>query len=152
MIMEFTHLDRNGTARMVDVSPKAPMRRTARAQAVIVLQPRTIDAIREKALPKGDVLTVAKIAGVNAAKRNAEIIPLCHTIPLDLVDVDFQVEDDRIIISSVARCVGRTGVEMEALAAAAGAALGIYDMCKAVDKSMVITDVRLLEKTKEELS
>ena len=150
--MEFTHLDRDGTARMVDVSPKAPMRRTARAQAVIVLQSRTIDEIRKKALPKGDVLTVAKIAGVNAAKRNAEIIPLCHTLPLDLVDVDFQVEDDRIIISSVARCVGRTGVEMEALSAAAGAALGIYDMCKAIDKSMVITDVRLLEKTKEELS
>jgi len=150
--VEFTHLDRDGTARMVDVSPKVPMRRTARAQAVIVLQSRTIDEIRKKALPKGDVLTVAKIAGVNAAKRNAEIIPLCHTLPLDLVDVDFQVEDDRIIISSVARCVGRTGVEMEALSAAAGAALGIYDMCKAIDKSMVITDVRLLEKTKEELS
>ncbi|MDF1567006.1 MAG: cyclic pyranopterin monophosphate synthase MoaC [Spirochaetaceae bacterium] len=152
MTVEFTHLDRNGTARMVDVSPKAPMRRTARAQAAIVLQPGTIDAIREKALPKGDVLTVAKIAGVNAAKKNAEIIPLCHTIPLDMVDVDFQVDDDRIIIKSVARCVGRTGVEMEALAAAVGAAMGIYDMCKAIDKSMVITDIRLLEKTKEELS
>lgn len=117
-----------------------------------MLQPETIDAVREKALPKGDVLTVAKIAGVNAAKRNAEIIPLCHTLPLDLVDVDFQVMDDRIIIKSIARCTGRTGVEMEALAAAAGAALGIYDMCKAIDKSMTITDVRLLEKTKEELS
>ena len=150
--MEFTHLDRNGTARMVDVSPKVPMRRTARAQAVIVLQPGTVDAIREKALPKGDVLTVAKIAGINAAKRNAEIIPLCHTLPLDLVDVDFQIMDDRIVIRSIARCVGRTGVEMEALAAAAGAAMGIYDMCKAIDKSMIINDVRLLEKTKEELS
>ena len=147
--MEFTHLDKDGTARMVDVSAKPPMKRTARATAEIILDPKTIKAIREKALPKGDVLTVAKIAGINAAKRNSEIIPLCHLLTLDHVDVSFTVADDRIRIESVVVCVGRTGAEMEALAAATGAALGIYDMCKAIDKGMEIASVRLLEKTKE---
>lgn len=150
--MDFSHLDENGTARMVDVSAKPPMKRVARAAAVVRMDPSTIGAIRDKALPKGDVLTVAKIAGINAAKRNGEIIPLCHPLPLDLVDVDFSVGEDRIRITTVAACIGRTGVEMEALAAATGAALGIYDMCKAVDKGMEITDVRLIEKTKEPLS
>jgi cyclic pyranopterin phosphate synthase len=149
--MEFTHLDKDGTARMVNVSEKKPVKRSARGAATIHLNPATIAAIRDRSLPKGDVLTVAKIAGINAAKRNAEIIPLCHTIILDQVDVDFVLHEDRIDIATVAVCVGRTGVELEALAAASGAALGIYDMCKAVDKSMRITDIVLVEKTKEPL-
>ena len=149
--MEFTHLDKDGTARMVDVSAKPPMKRVARASAVIHMDPATIDAIRDRALPKGDVLTVAKIAGINAAKRNGEIIPLCHPLPLDFADVEFDVQDECIRITASAGCIARTGVEMEALAAAAGAALGIYDMCKAVDKGMRITDISLLEKTKEPL-
>ena len=149
--MEFTHLDKDGTARMVDVSAKPPMKRVARASAVIHMDRSTIDAIRDRALPKGDVLTVAKIAGINAAKRSAEIIPLCHPLSLDFADVEFEVRDRSILITASAGCIGRTGVEMEALAAASGAALGIYDMCKAVDKDMRITDITLLEKTKEPL-
>jgi cyclic pyranopterin phosphate synthase len=149
--MEFSHLDASGAARMVDVSSKPQMKRTACATAEIVLDPATVQSIREKALPKGDVLAVAKIAGINAAKHNSAVIPLCHPLTLDHVDVAFTVLDDRIRAESVVVCIGRTGAEMEALAAASGAALGIYDMCKAVDKTMEIASVRLVRKTKEPL-
>lgn len=134
---------------MVDVSPKRVVRRTAVARGEIRLSVETVKAILDSELPKGDVLTVAKIAGINAAKQAGSIIPLCHPVILDQVDVTFKVLDDRIIIESTAICAGRTGVEMEALSAVSGAALGIYDMCKAVDKGMSISEITLVKKTKE---
>jgi cyclic pyranopterin phosphate synthase len=102
-------------------------------------------------MPKGDVLTVARLAGINAAKQTGMIIPLCHTVILDQVDISFELLETRIVIRSVSICAGRTGVEMEALSAVTGAALGIYDMCKSVDKSMLITNIALVEKTKKPL-
>ena len=150
--MEFSHLDSKGRVRMVDVSDKNVVRRTAVARGEILLSPGTIDAIQDSSLPKGDVLTVAKIAGINAAKQTGSIIPLCHPVILDQVDITFEVKEDRIIIESTTVCAGRTGVEMEALSAVSGAALGIYDMCKAVDKGMSITEVKLVKKLKEPLS
>lgn len=150
--MEFTHLDSKGNARMVDVSPKSVVRRTAVARGEIRLSEDTVRAILDSELPKGDVLTVAKIAGINAAKQAGNIIPLCHPVILDQVDVTFEVLNDRIIIESTAICAGRTGVEMEALSAVSGAALGIYDMCKAVDKNMSISDITLVKKLKEPMA
>lgn len=150
--MQFSHLDTNGKARMVDVSGKAVVRRTAVARGKITLNPKTIQAISDKELPKGDVLTVAKIAGINAAKQTGSIIPLCHQIIIDEIDITFSMHSDHIVITATARCSGRTGIEMEALSAVAGAALGIYDMCKAVDKGMVIGPISLVEKHKEQQS
>jgi cyclic pyranopterin phosphate synthase len=150
--MKFSHLDADGTARMVDVSEKPVSRRTASATAEIRLNRATVTAILDEALPKGDVLTVAKLAGINAAKANGSIIPLCHVVTLDHVDVDFTVLEDRVVARSTVVNTGRTGAEMEALAAAVGATLGIYDMCKAVDKEMEIQNVRLLEKSKVEVT
>jgi len=146
---EFSHLDASGSARMVDVGHKPPQRRTARAEGFVRCQPATIAALRERALPKGDVLTVAKIAGIQAAKRTDELIPLCHPLPIDVAEVDFDVEDDGVRIRSSVSTTAKTGVEMEALTAISVAALTIYDMCKAVDKSMVIEGIRLTEKIKE---
>ena len=114
------------------------------------MSPETIALLREQALPKGDALNTARIAGVMAAKRTPDLIPLCHGLNLTHIDLDFTVRDDAVEITAIARVSDRTGVEMEALTAASVAALTIYDMCKAVDKGMVISDVRLLEKTKEE--
>ncbi len=133
---------------MVNVAAKPIVKRTAVAAGKIWLAPATIEAIRDERMPKGDVLTVAKIAGITAAKQTGHTIPLCHTVILDQVDVEFQVADDHIQIQATAICAGRTGVEMEALSAVCGAALGIYDMCKAVDKQMSIGEIKLLEKTK----
>ena len=146
---EFSHLDATGAARMVDVGHKPAVARTAVAEGLVRCQPATIAALRERALPKGDVLTVAKIAAIQAAKRCDELIPLCHSLPLDAVEVTFAVEDDSIRIRAEARTTAKTGVEMEALTAVSVAALTIYDMCKAVDKGMVIADIRLTEKRKE---
>ena len=112
------------------------------------MQPETIVALRAEALPKGDVLTVAKIAAIQAAKRTDELIPLCHSLPVDAVDVTFRVEDSGVFIESAVSTTARTGVEMEALTAVSVAALTIYDMCKAVDKTMVIEDIRVTEKIK----
>ncbi len=134
---------------MVDVSAKEIVRRRAVARGEIFLNPETIKAITDREIPKGDVLTVAKLAGINAAKQTGLIIPLCHPVILDQVDVTFKIEEDRIIIEAVSVCAGRTGVEMEALSAVSGAALGIYDMCKAIDKSMIISNIKLLMKTRE---
>lgn len=145
---EFSHLDREGAARMVDVGEKAVVRRTAIAGGWIRMSPETIGMLRERALPKGDALNTARIAGVMAAKRTPELIPLCHGINLTSVDLDFDVRDDYIEMIATARAIDRTGVEMEALTAVSVAALTIYDMCKAVDKGMVIGEVRLMEKTK----
>ena len=146
---DFSHLDREGEARMVDVGEKEVIRRTAVAAGSVRMSPETVELLREKALPKGDALNTARIAGVMAAKRTPDLIPLCHGLNLTSVDVDFEVGEEEIGIVATARASDRTGVEMEALVAVSVAALTIYDMCKAVDKGMVIGDVRLLEKTKE---
>ncbi len=145
----FSHLDETGAARMVDVGHKPVQRRTASAEGVVRGQPATLAALRDRALPKGDVLTVAKIAGIQAAKRTAELIPLCHSLPLDSVDVEFSLEADAVRIRATARTTAQTGVEMEALTAVSVAALTIYDMCKAVDRQMVIGEIRVTEKRKE---
>jgi cyclic pyranopterin phosphate synthase len=126
---DFSHLDATGTARMVDVGHKQAQRRTARAEGFVRCQPGTIRALRERALPKGDVLTVAKIAAIQAAKRTDDLIPLCHSLPIDVADVDFTVEDDGVRIRSTVSTTAKTGVEMEALTAVSIAALTIYDMC-----------------------
>jgi cyclic pyranopterin monophosphate synthase len=150
--VEFSHLDDGGNARMVDVSSKAIVRRTAIARGMIQLSDNTLDAIRDDTVPKGDVLTVANIAGIQAAKRASDIIPLCHPLILDKIGVEFKFVTGGIHITSTVVCIGRTGVEMEALTAVSAAALAIYDMCKAVDTKMVISDIRLIEKTKEPMA
>jgi cyclic pyranopterin monophosphate synthase len=134
---------------MVDVGEKAVVRRTATAAGHVRMSPETVALLRERALPKGDALNTARIAGVMAAKRTPELIPLCHGLNLTAVDVEFEVGEEEVGIVATARASDRTGVEMEALTAVSVAALTIYDMCKAVDKGMVVGDVRLLEKTKE---
>ncbi len=147
--MTFSHLDSEGAARMVDVGEKAVVRRTARAAGHVRMSAETVDLLKESALPKGDALNTARIAGVMAAKKTPELIPLCHGLNLTSVDVEFEVGQDRIEIVATAHATDRTGVEMEALTAVGVAALTIYDMCKAVDKGMVIEGVRLVEKIKE---
>jgi cyclic pyranopterin phosphate synthase len=144
-----THIDGAGEARMVDVGGKQPTRRAARAGARVWMAPATMSLLQQQALPKGDVLAVAKVAGIMAAKRTSELIPLCHALALTQVDLAFAVAEDecRIDIECVTHTEDRTGVEMEALTGAAVAAITIYDMCKAVDRGMVIGDIRLLEKT-----
>ena len=143
--MGFSHLDSQGAARMVDVGEKAVVRRTAVAGGEIRMSSETIRRLREKALPMGDVLNTARIAGVMAAKRTPDLIPLCHGLNLTSIDVEFEVGEDRVGITATARASDRTGVEMEALTAVGVAALTVYDMCKAVDKGMVIGEVRLVE-------
>jgi cyclic pyranopterin phosphate synthase len=135
---------------MVNVGEKAVVRRTATAVGRISLASETVELLKQRALPKGDALNTARIAGIMAAKRTPDLIPLCHGIELTSVDVDFEVEETGIAIFATARASDRTGVEMEALTAVNVAALTIYDMCKAVDKEMRIDDIRLVEKTKEE--
>jgi cyclic pyranopterin monophosphate synthase len=146
--MSFSHLDSEGAARMVDVGEKAVVRRTAVAGGSVRMSAETVALLRDTALPKGDVLSTARIAGVMAAKKTPELIPLCHGLNLTSVDVDFEVGHDRVGITATARVSDRTGVEMEALTAVSVAALTIYDMCKAVDKGMVIEEIKLLRKTK----
>jgi cyclic pyranopterin phosphate synthase len=133
---------------MVDVGSKPAQRRLARAEGRVRMLPATVAALREQALPKGDVLTVAKVAAIQAAKRTDELIPLCHSLPVDAVDVEFSVEDDAVLIRASVSTTAKTGVEMEALTAVSVAALTIYDMCKAVDKTMVIEGIRVTEKVK----
>jgi cyclic pyranopterin phosphate synthase len=146
---QFSHLDSEGNVRMVDVGHKPEQRRVARAEGVLRCAHETIAALRAQALPKGDVLTVAKIAAIQGAKRTSELIPLCHPLPINGVGVHFEVEDDAIRIKAEVSTAGRTGVEMEALTAVSIAALTIYDMCKAVDKQMAIGEIRVVEKIKE---
>jgi cyclic pyranopterin phosphate synthase len=145
----FSHLDESGRARMVDVGHKPDQKRTASAEGVVRCQPATIAALRERALPKGDVLTVAQIAAIQAAKRTDELIPLCHSLPIDAVHIAFDIEPDAVRIRSEVTTTAKTGVEMEALTAVSVAALTIYDMCKAVDKTMVIGEIRVTGKRKE---
>jgi cyclic pyranopterin monophosphate synthase len=142
-----SHVDDAGGVRMVDVGSKPPSRRRAIARADIVMSPAT--AARLRKLPKGDALVTAQLAGIMAAKRTSELIPLCHGLPLSVVGVELEVADDRVRITSSAETTAQTGVEMEALVAASVAALTVYDMAKAIDKNMVVTDVRVVEKTKE---
>lgn len=149
---DLTHIRADGTAAMVDVSEKPLVRREATAEGFISLKPETVAAITEDEIPKGDVLAVARIAGIQAAKKTADLIPLCHQLPLTKVAVDFSPEDSGIQICATVRTDAKTGVEMEALTAVSVAALTIYDMCKAVDTEMKISDIRLVEKTKTALS
>lgn len=145
---EFSHLDAEGTARMVDVGDKPEQKRIAVATGRLVCQPSTITLLKTQALPKGDALTVARIAGIQAAKATASLIPLCHTLSLSSVAVDFEVGEDAILIRCEAITRGKTGVEMEALTGVSVAALTLYDMMKAVDKTMCIEGVTLASKEK----
>jgi cyclic pyranopterin monophosphate synthase len=146
---DLSHVDEAGAVRMVDVGGKPLSRRRAVARAEISMSPKT--ARRLDSLPKGDALATAQLAGIMAAKRTSELIPLCHPLPLTNIEVSLAVRDTAVEITAAVETTARTGVEMEALTAAAVAALTVYDMCKAVDKSMVVGDVRLLEKTKEQV-
>lgn len=149
-----THTDESGRARMVNVGDKPTQRRTATAEGFIAMAGATLDLIAQDRMKKGDVLTVAQVAGIQAAKRTGELIPLCHPLGLDHVDVTLEPAPAAggVRARAVVRCTGRTGVEMEALTAVAVALLTVYDMCKAVDKDMRIGEIRLLEKTKEDIA
>jgi cyclic pyranopterin monophosphate synthase len=147
---KFSHLDASGAATMVDVGAKPPQLRRAVATGELRCAPATIRLLKQQALPKGDVLACARLAGIMAAKKTSDLIPLCHPLALDKVAVDFTVKRDRILITAEARLTGKTGVEMEALTAVSVAALTLYDMMKAVDKQMVIGEVSVTTKTKSE--
>ena len=146
---KLSHLDAEGRARMVDISAKAETARIAVAGARVVMQPETLARIKAGDVAKGDVLAVARLAGIMAAKRTAELIPLCHPLALSSVTVDLAcvTEQSAVEITATCKLTGRTGVEMEALTAASVAALTVYDMCKAVDRGMIVTDLRLLRKS-----
>ena len=144
---KLTHLDESGAARMVDVGGKPDSIRTATATGRIRMSPATLAAVRDGSGPKGDVLAAARIAGIMAAKKTGELIPLCHPLALETVSVDFDFMDSGLVVTARAALTGKTGVEMEALTAASIALLTIYDMAKALEKGMVIEEVRLLEKT-----
>ncbi len=156
MSKQLTHLDDQGRAQMVNVGDKPVSKREAIAEGYITLQPATLRAIAEEKVPKGEVLNTARIAGILAAKKCGNLIPLCHPLPIESIEVDFdlpelQTEGDtpvRLYIKAIAKITAKTGVEMEALTAVSIAALTIYDMCKAIDKSMVIGDIKLISKTK----
>ena len=146
MTDELTHLDKAGRARMVDVSAKDVTERLARVQGEIRMRPETVELIARNQVAKGNVLETARMAGIMAAKKTADLIPLCHPLSLTWVDVEFEVGEDRISVEAQALIHARTGVEMEAMTAASVALLTIYDMCKAADREMVISEVRLMEK------
>ncbi|MFZ4706782.1 MAG: cyclic pyranopterin monophosphate synthase MoaC [Bacteroidales bacterium] len=148
---KLSHTSEQGKARMVDVSNKPNQLRIAKAEGFIKLQPSTIQLIRDNLVKKGDVLSIAQIAGIQAAKQTPSLIPLCHPLMISQVDVKADVVPTGVKIVSEVRCVGSTGVEMEALTAVSVALLTVYDMCKAVDKQMVITDITLIEKIKTDL-
>ena len=145
--LEFTHLDESGRARMVDVTTKDPTHRRAVARCKVMMQPETASAIVNRQLKKGDVLSVARVAAIMAAKRTSDTIPLCHPLMIASVSISFEVGDDHVAIEAQVDCVERTGVEMEALHSCSVAALTIYDMCKSADRGMAITDLALWEKT-----
>ncbi|MDE0493520.1 MAG: cyclic pyranopterin monophosphate synthase MoaC [Acidimicrobiaceae bacterium] len=145
--MGFTHLDERGQARMVDVSSKEPSLRRAVARGRVRMASEVARALRQGEIGKGDVLAVARVAGIQAAKRTSELVPLCHGLAISSVAVDFEVLDDSVGIEATVETIDRTGVEMEALTACSVAALTIYDMCKSMDRSMTITDIALWEKT-----
>ena len=150
-MVKLTHTDSQGKARMVDVSDKQVQMRMAKASGHILLSENTLKLISQDMIKKGDVLAIAEIAGIQAAKRTSELIPLCHNIVLNLVLVKASLKKTGITISSEVRCTGITGVEMEALTAVSIGLLTIYDMCKGVDKTMLIKDIKLTEKTKTDI-
>jgi cyclic pyranopterin phosphate synthase len=144
---KLSHLDDSGRARMVDVSGKAVTEREAVARGTVRMQPQTLRLIRSGKIAKGEVLAVARVAGIQAAKRTAELIPLCHPLPVEVAGIDFVVRSPSVLeVEARVKVTAKTGVEMEALVAVSAAALTIYDMCKAVDRGMVIGDIRLMEK------
>lgn len=147
--MELTHINEQGRAKMVDVSGKQETVREAIARGNIYMKKETLEKIKEGTVKKGDVLSVAQVAGIMAAKKTSDIIPMCHPIMISGCDIGFTLnfEENKIEITSTVKCTGQTGVEMEALTAVTAAGLTIYDMCKAIDKEMIISDVMLLKKT-----
>jgi len=149
---ELSHTDEQGRARMVDVGLKVPQRRRARAAGAIEMSAEALALVHQNQIKKGDVLTVAQIAGIQAAKRTPELIPLCHPLLLNKIDVTLRIVDDRIVAESEVCCIGQTGVEMEALTAVSVALLTVYDMCKAVDRHMRIGQIVLLEKEKQDVT
>jgi cyclic pyranopterin phosphate synthase len=151
MVKRLTHIGADGRAQMVDVSGKPPSIRTAVATGKIQLRRETLDLISKDQIAKGNVFATARIAGIQAAKRTAELIPLCHTLPLSEIKIDIVTSDNFAEVKCTARTIAQTGVEMEALTGVAVTLLTIYDMCKAVDKGMQLSDIRLLKKTKEDL-
>jgi cyclic pyranopterin phosphate synthase len=148
---QLSHVDEKGETRMVDVGAKRIQKRTARASGLIRMSPATLAAIREDQVKKGNVLAAARIAGIQAAKSTSALIPLCHPLPLDSVQVDFEYQEEGVLASCTVRCQARTGVEMEALSGCTVALLTIYDMCKAMDKGMCLEQIKLLHKEKEDL-
>jgi len=146
--MKLSHVNQDGKANMVDVSGKPEQTRSARAEGLIILQKETLQQIRENTMKKGDVLATARIAGIMAAKQTHLLIPLCHPLPITKIEVELNMEPTGIRASASVRCVGKTGVEMEALTAVQVCLLTIYDMCKAVDRQMHMENIRLVEKTK----
>ena len=144
---KLTHLNTSGEAHMVDVSDKAKTSRSAVAQSQVELTPAIVAAITDSNLPKGDLYATARIAGIQAAKKTSDLIPLCHPLPLSQVTLNIELQGNSLVITAVCKTTGKTGVEMEALTAASVAALTVYDMCKGLDKGMVISQTRLLEKT-----
>lgn len=150
--MEFSHIDKSGQVTMVDVSHKPVVKRTAVATGTIYLKRETLEMIKEGVIKKGDPLACARVAAIMSAKKTGDIIPLCHPLPIDQVQVDFHSGEDSIAIETKVITTAKTGVEMEALTAVSVAALTIYDMCKAIDKEMVIGDISLKSKKKESLA
>ena len=148
---QLSHINKEGKANMVDVGNKPDQVRIAKASGKILLQPETLKLIKENLIKKGDVLTIAEIAGIQAAKETARLIPLCHTLMLNKVEVKSTIENKGILVESLVKCTGKTGVEMEALTAVNIALLTIYDMCKAVDKKMTLTNIKLESKEKQNL-
>ena len=148
---KFTHTDSEGRAKMVDVSGKKMQLRIAKARGKIYLSQETVELVRKNDIKKGDVLTVSEIAGIQAAKRTPELIPLCHPLQISKISVRATIESDGVVAESEVKCIGQTGVEMEALTAVSVALLTVYDMCKAVDKNIRIGDIYLIEKTKQDV-
>jgi cyclic pyranopterin phosphate synthase len=144
---QLTHLNALGEAHMVDVSAKADTARTAIAQSQVELTPAIVAAITDNSLPKGDLFATVRIAGIQAAKKCSDLIPLCHPLPLSKITVDIELQGNSLVIRALCKTTGKTGVEMEALTAASVAALTVYDMCKGLDKGMIIRETKLLEKT-----
>ena len=148
---KLSHVDEKGKANMVDVGAKDDQKRVAKATGHITLKPETIQLIKDNSMKKGDVLTIAEIAGIQGGKKTSDLIPLCHPLQITKLDVKATIDENGVRVNSEARCVGKTGIEMEALTAVSVALLTVYDMCKAVDKEMNIDEVKLIEKTKSDM-
>jgi cyclic pyranopterin monophosphate synthase len=148
---KLTHTDEKGKANMIDVGHKPDQIRIAKAEGKILLSPETIKLIRENQIKKGDVLTIAEIAGIQGGKKTSELIPLCHPLQISKLEVRATLSENGVTVNSLAKCIGKTGIEMEAITAVSVALITIYDMCKAVDKNMMIGEIRLVEKLKEDL-